>query len=144
MIQRQKILKSLGWTLSRSTRRYDAVDIMKLWTLGSANGWNEFLTKSYETNNINALAKMRYSLQAGMDDLVKLKMNDEKMSVFYMRLLKSVEITAKKIIKKINPSIFDAPTLHGIKVKKEMPLSALEAKRKRDKDLELFFTNSSY
>ena len=117
---------------------------MKLWTLGSANGWNEFLTKSLESNNINSLARMRYSLQAGMDDLVKLKMNDEKMSVFYMRLLKSVEITAKKIIKKINPSIFDAPTLHGIKTKKQKPLSALEAKRKRDKDLELFLTNSSF
>lgn len=130
--------------MSRATRKYEEIDLMKLYASGSHVGWNQYLSECYDNNNINSLARMRYALQSGMDKLAKLKLNDEKMSVFYIRLLKSVEITAKKIIKKINPSIFDAPTLHGIKTKKQKPLSALDAKRKRDKDLELFLTNSSF
>lgn len=129
--------------MSRTTRKYDSIDIMKLWAQGSANGWNEFLSDCSNGNDINKLARMRYSLQAGMDDLTKIKMNDEKMSVFYMRLLKSVENTAKQIIRKLYPMPHDAPTIHGIKSKKK-PLSALEAKRRRDKELELFLIKSSF
>lgn len=128
--------------MSRVTRKYPSIDIMKLWTLGSANGWNEFLTASEHSSNINALARARYSLQAGMDDLVKIKMNDEKMNVFYIRLMKSVENTAKQIIRKLHPLPHDIPTVHGIKSKK--PDSALIAKRKRDREMELFFNKSSF
>ncbi len=136
------ILNLWGLRLSRATRKYDELDLMKLYVSGSHVGWNKYLSECHDSNNINSLARMRYALQSGMDRISKQNLNDEKMSVFYMRLLKSVEITAKKIIKRIYPNPFDAPSLHGIK--KQKPLSALEAKRKRDKELELFLTSSSF
>jgi hypothetical protein len=117
---------------------------MKLYSQGSANGWNEYLTAMNNAGDINALARMRYALQAGMDDLVKIKMNNEKMSLFYVRLLKSVEDTAKKIIRRKHPMPHDLPTIHGIKSKHGNQTTALEAKRKRDRELELFFNNSSF
>ena len=130
--------------MSRTTRKYDSVDLMKLYAQGSANGWNEYLTAMLNAGDINALARMRYALQAGMDDLTKIKMNDEKMSLFYVRLLKSVEETAKKIIRRKHPMPHDLPTIHGIKTKHDNPTTALEAKRKRDRELELFFNKSSF
>jgi hypothetical protein len=125
---------------------------MKLYAQGSANGWNEYLTAMTNAKNINALARMRYALQAGMDDLTKLKMNDEKMSVFYIRLLKSVENTAKIIIRELHPMPNDVPAMYlnkkiptfGIGQKPAWVEKALNAKRKRDRELELFFTNSSF
>ena len=129
--------------MSRVTRKYDSVDLMKLYSQGNASGWNNYLTTMRKSCNINDLARMRYSLQAGMDDLAKMNLNNEKMSVFYIRLLKSVENTAKQIIRKIYPMPHDLPTIHGIKIKHQ-PLSALEAKRKRDLEMELFFNNSSF
>lgn len=131
--------------MSRATRKYESVDIMKMYAQGSANGWNEYLTAMLNAGDINALARMRYALQAGMDDLVKIKMNNEKMSLFYVRLLKSVEDTAKKIIRRKHPMPHDLPTIHGIKSKKmENQTTALEAKRNRDRALELFFNKSSF
>jgi hypothetical protein len=115
---------------------------MKLWTLGSANGWNEQLDKCVHNQSINELARIRYGLQAGMTDLANQKLNDEKMNVFYARLMKSLENTARLIVRKIHPLPHDAPTIHGIKSKH--PVSALVAKRNRDREMELFFNKSSF
>ena len=130
--------------MSRATRKYDSVDIMKLYTLGSTNGWNKYLDETFKSENINSLARMRYALQAGMDDLAKAKLNTPEMIKFYLRLMRSTEQTAKQIIRKIYPMPHDLPTIHGIQTKKERPLSALEAKRKRDLALEKFFMDSSF
>ena len=110
-------------------RKYEAIDILKLYSgtlkgfeddfkipiddpkicvfdvsglrrlLNSHEKWNLWLARCYETCNINELAKVRYSLQAGMDDLVKKKMVTDKIAIFFARTLRSIEKTAERIIK---------------------------------------------
>lgn len=128
--------------LSRATRKYPSIDIMKLWTLGSANGWNKELNRLSLSQSINECARIRYQLQAGMDDLVKAKLNTEEMNIFYLRLMKSLENTARGIVRAVHPLPHDTPDLHGTESKK--PLSALEVKRKRDSEMESFFNKSSF
>lgn len=119
-------------------RKQEAVDLLKLYSMGSHKGWNEFLTACVRDQNINSLARMRYSLQAGMDDVAKKKLNDEKIIVFYLRLMRSIEQSAKQIIRIRHPMPGDDPRLA------KLHLDKLEQKRKRDNELRQFFLKSSY
>lgn len=125
-------------------RKYEPIDLLKLYTKGSNNGWNEFLSDCYDRQDINKLAKVRYQICAGMDDLAKLKLNDDKMNVWFVRLMKSLEITAKKILRTKYPmpgdSLIAANDFSDSVTKAKM----LAAKRKRDQELKLFFEKSAY
>lgn len=120
-------------------RKYEAINLMKLYSLGSANGWNEILTDCYRKQDINRLAKIRYQIAAGMDDLVKQKLNTEEMILWFIRLNRSLEITAKKIVRQKYPLPNDNPLATA-----DFSSASLEAKRKRDHELAVFFKNSSY
>jgi len=121
------------------SRKFEAIDLTKLYSLGSANGWNEILTDCYNRRDIGKLAKIRYQIQAGMDDLVKLKLNTDEMCVFFVRLNRSIENTAKKIIKIRHPLPEDNPLGHD-----NFSIASITAKRKRDDDLALFLKQSAY
>lgn len=124
-------------------RKYDAIDLIQLYSISKDDSfpfsWNAFLTRCLETNAMNQLIKVRYGVQAGMDDAVKNGFkNNEKLAVFYCRLLKSLEDTAKKIIRKTNPMPNDNH------LRKGLTAESLEAKRKRDQALEQFLKKSAY
>ena len=119
-------------------RKHDSIDLMKLYSQGDNKSWNRMLTRCYESKDINALGMMRYQLQAGMDDLAKKKLNDDKMNLWYIRLLRSIEQTAKKIIRIKHPLPGDNPLI----AKKHFDY--LEQKRKRDAELKAFMEKSSY
>lgn len=121
-------------------RKYEAIDLMKLKSLGSHVGWNQMLTDCFDKRDINRLAKIRYQIQAGMDDLVKSKLNTSEMNVWYCRLMKSLEITAKRIIKAKHPLPQDNPLI----AKKTEYLKFGEAKKRRDLELKSFLQKSSY
>lgn len=124
-------------------RKYEAIDLMKLYSLGSNNGWNSFLTDCFDKMDINKLAKVRYQICAGMDDLAKQNKNTEKINIFFIRLNRSIELTAKKIIRKK----FPLPHDNTVSLKKDLLINktdALEAKRKRDRELQQFFIKSAY
>ena len=121
-------------------RKVDAIDLMKLYSKGSHNGWNEFLNKCYLESNINALARMRYSVQAGMADLAKKKLNTDEINVWFCRITKSLEKTAKQIIKKKHPLPGDNPLL-GVKAEYK---DLHSVKKLRDKELADFIRKSSY
>jgi|KBSSwiStaDraftv2_1062776.scaffolds.fasta_scaffold156523_2 hypothetical protein len=122
------------------SRKYEAIDLMKLHTHGSHRGWNDFLKKCLKSQNINELARVRYSIQAGMDDLVKQNLNTEEMILWYIRLNRSLETTAKQIIKLKHPMPGDTPTKN-----KEFQIGEYAlAKRKRDQELQKFMKESSY
>lgn len=136
------------------SRKYEAIDLMKLYTLGSANGWNQELTKLYEKHDINGLAKLLYRIQAGMTDLAKKKLNTEEIDVWFARLTRSIEKTAKQIIKDQNPMPGDAKAIDlsmGKALHQEMRhdrvryhKDPLEAKRARDQALADFLRRSSF
>lgn len=121
-------------------RKHNAIDLMKLKAHGSHVGWNEALQKFYDNQDINGLAKLRYGIQAGMDDLVKAKLNTEEMCNWFLRLSRSIEITAKRIIKIRHPYPQDNPL-----IAKDLEfVSVATQKTKRDNDLIAFLTKSSY
>lgn len=120
-------------------RKFPAIDLMKLKASGSFVGWNQMLETALAKQNINKLVQVRYGIQAGMDDLAKKKLNSEDIINWWLRLNKSIEDTAKKIIRIKNPSPND-DAITALTA----PLGALEAKRKRDKELAEFLRRSSY
>jgi len=119
-------------------KKFEGIDLLKLYTSGSYKGWNEYLDNCVRTRNINSLAKLRYQLQVGMSDLAKNKLNDEKIDIWFVRLIKSIEKTAKHILRIKHPMPGDNSA-----TAKAHP-GWLEIKRKRDLELAIFFKNSSY
>jgi hypothetical protein len=123
-------------------RKHNAINIIELYFKGSANGWNDVMHECYINHDMSRLAKLMYALQAGMDDAAKAKLNNEKITVFYIRLLKSIEKTARAIIRDRHPNPRDNPLF--AKNPELCEKKYLEMKRKRDHELELFMRKSSY
>ncbi len=121
------------------SRKYEAIDLVKLYSKGSNNGWNKVLDECFLRSDINRLAKLRYGIQAGMDDLAKQGLNKEAIVIFFIRLNRSIENTAKQIIRKRHPLPQDNPLIAD----KHDP-KYLDAKRKRDRELAVFFKTSAY
>lgn len=121
-------------------RKVEAIDLMKLYSKGSTNGWNEFLNRCYLNQDINALGRMRYSVQAGMSDLAKKKLNTDDINNWFCRLIKSIEITAKRIIKAKHPLPGDNPLI----AKNSEYIDQRKIKQKRDQELAKFMHESSY
>jgi hypothetical protein len=118
--------------------KHEAINLLTLYSLCDTNQWNEFLTQCFRSQDISTLIKTRYGLQVGMNDLVKQKLNSEKMIQFFLRLERSIEKTITKIVREKTPNPCDNPLLasHSIEFKDE--------KNKRDNELELFLRKSGY
>lgn len=121
-------------------RVHQSIDLMKLYSKGSSNGWNEFLTNCFNTSNINQLASTRRAIQVGMSELVKKKLATEEINVWFCRLTKSIEITAKRIIKKQHPLPGDNPLIANHKDYVDQKI----IKNRRDQELARFLAMSSY
>lgn len=140
-------------------RKYPAIDILKMYfarqdaiirgetpvdkpEFSNPLEWNAWLTKCYRERDINALAVMRYRVQAGMDDITKKHKElaeREEIVVFYLRLISSIEKTARKILKVKYPNPHDNST-----DKSKHSQAAYNAKKKRDNELIHFMHMSSY
>ena len=118
--------------------KLDYIDLMKLFTLGSANGWNEFLADCERGCLINKLADVQVRIQRGMAKLAKDGLNTEEMITFYCRLSKSLDDTAKKIDKKLNPVLNDNPLLA------QKDEKSVKAKKQRDANREAWRKKVSY
>ncbi|MBK8260157.1 MAG: hypothetical protein IPK80_02330 [Nannocystis sp.] len=120
-------------------RKFEAIDLAKLYALGSANGWNEVLNERYAKRDIDGLAKLRYQIAAGMDDLAKKKLNTEEMNIWFIRLNRSIENTAKKILREKYPLPEDNP----LDFENRTAVTG-DMKKKRDDELAKFFKRSAY
>lgn len=119
-------------------RKFEAINLMKLYAMGSTNGWNQQLTDCLNKHDINRLVRIKYGIQAGMDDLVKQKLNTDEINIWFCRLVKSIEITAKRIIKLRHPLPIDNPLI----AKDFSNVSVI--KKQRDKELYDFLRRSAY
>lgn len=127
------------------SRKQEGIDIMKLMTFGSHKGWNEFLAKCYKNNNINELARVKYQISVGMTDLAKTNLNTEEINVQFTRWIRSLEITAKKIIKKMYPMPTDAISKIELDLISNSDQTKIQkAKRARDAALAEFLRKSSF
>lgn len=119
-------------------RKWPAIDLIKLYTTTDTQTWNVFLTQCLKHHDIDRLCVTYYGLQAGMADLAKAKLNDEKMIQFFIRLQRSIEITVKRIFRIKYPNPHDDPLY------KSHDNRWLEVKRKRDYEFSLFMQRARY
>jgi len=119
-------------------RKWPTVDLLKLYSSVTAHEWNKILTKALIHSDVEQLKKLRYGLQAGMDDLAKKKLNSNKIVNWYLRLIRSVENTMKSILRKKYPSPLDNP----LQIKRN--LEYIGNKRKRDNDFERFLKDTAF
>lgn len=117
-------------------RKYDSIDLLKLYTTCSTEQWNTWLSACLREDNIEALKQVYYGTQVGMDNLAKQKLNTEKINNWFIRLQRSIEKTLKGILRKKYPNPNDNPLA--------TTAEALEAKRKRDHDFELFLKGARF
>ncbi len=122
------------------SRQVEAIDLYKLYAKGSNNGWNEFLTECHLKHDVHRMARMRYALQAGMDDLVKKKLNSDEIDKWFFRLQKSLENTMKRILKEKYPTPLD--NVHN--VKEYGAKKWKDVKKLRDEEFEAFLRKTGY
>ena len=115
------------------------IDLMKLYTESNSVKWNDFLTECFRNHDINRLMATRIGLQAGMKVLADGKLNSDKINSWYIRLNRSIEETAKKIIRVRHPMPTDNPNNKEFKTEKW-----IQAKKNRDNEFEEFLLRSSY
>jgi len=121
-----------------SGRKWHRIDIMALYTKCRQQEWNNFLTACVAREDILILEKTYYGIQAGMDQLVKERLNSEKIINWYLRLGKSIEITVKRIYRSKYPSVLDDPiAAQGLKtLGSNEYFKQLKIKRDRDQAYE--------
>lgn len=120
------------------SRKPDALDLMKLYTQGSAVEWNNFLTNCFKKRDLEKLATTRRQLQAGMAKIAKQKLNTEKIELFFIRLQNSLENTMKKIVRAKMPNPCDNP------LKAKDWLHKKGDKKLRDENLERYLKKTGY
>jgi len=119
-------------------RKYPAIDILELYSNADSKRWNRWLTRRYQEKDLDGLFAMLYGVQAGMDDLVKKKMNTEKLQLFFIRLQRSVENTIRRVLKEKDPNPCDDPT------KARDHLDQRDNKRRRDEMINRILRDKSY
>jgi hypothetical protein len=124
--------------VNQAKRKYPAIDIVELYSKGHYHHWNSFLTSCYRNHDVERLKAALYGIQAGMTDAVDKKVSSAELGVFFIRLQRSLEQTAKKIFREKYPHPADDPLTAQFYTKH------LEAKRKRDRAFEDFIRESSF
>lgn len=119
-------------------RKWPAIDILRLQARAGSAGWNALLTKCQDSHDVETLKKTLYGIQAGMVDLEKTGMVTEPTRLLFLRLQRSLELTAKRVFREKYPSPLDNPLIAG------EHLDLLDAKRKRDQAFEAFLREASF
>lgn len=122
-------------------RKYPTLDIVNLIALWNAGKWNQFLNKCLLDLDLQKLTATLYGIQAGMDHAVTSKISSDKIVETFLRLQRSIEITAKKILRAKYPSPLDT----GMSAKDvEEFTKHITAKRKRDLEFQKFLRDGSF
>jgi hypothetical protein len=123
-----------------SRRKWPAIDVLALYNKGDADGWNRLLTSAYEREDVQWLKRTMYGLQAGMADIAETGFNSGKVTLWFLRIQRSLEDTAKKVFRKKYPHPLDNPMNASNKTYRD----SIEVKRKRDQELQRFLNDARF
>lgn len=87
--------------------KHPAIDLIKLRQSWTENDWRNFLKRCEKAQDLNKLKATMYGICRGMDILSKSALNDDLACLWFADLVRSIEVTAKRIYRKRHPSIFD-------------------------------------
>jgi hypothetical protein len=123
-------------------KRPDPVDLLMLYSKGSANGWNEFLNDCFKKQDVGRLTRMRQALQSGMDNLVKQKLDTEDLAYFFIRLQRSCDQTMKAILRSKYPNPLD----NSLKTNTDLLANSKwkQVKTQRDQEFEQYLRKASW
>lgn len=121
--------------------KYPAIDILKIMAKSEREEWNAWLRKRYELKDLEGLIAWRYGMNLGMAvcrkrGVVTDNPGDawsQEIVNLWIRMTRSIEITAKRVIKERFP-------MPGAK---ENPDRFREVKKKRDLEIHRFMRESS-
>lgn len=123
------------------SRKFESLDPMKLYSTLKIKSWKTLLNAAMDRQDSNTLMKWRYGLQAGLADAnAHGKITTEKIDCWVIARIKDVENAMKYIVKERNPNPMDDIANAKIDTKK----LATAAKRKRDREFQLFLMQSNF
>lgn len=121
-------------------RRHQTLDVVAMYSTLTMEHWKSCLIGAMEKGSMAKLMEWRYGLQAGLADAAKKGMTNEKIDLWVMKRCKDLEKAARWILKKKH----HIQTAGTYKDKTQAAVSALEAKRKRDREFEQFLARSNF
>jgi hypothetical protein len=121
-------------------RKWPAIDIMRLYERGSTDAWNKFLQIIQDRQDVEGLKKTLYGIQAGMADAVKAGLVTDEINLWFVRMQRSLEMTAKRIFRKKYPHPLDNPLNAG----DADALAIKSVKQARDQEFERFLREASF
>ncbi len=114
---------------------------MKMYSTLKRGYWKDLLEGAMEKHDSNTLLKWRYGLQAGLADANSNgKITTEKIDVWVISRIKDIENAMKYIVKERNPNPMD----NSLNAKIDVQRRATAAKRKRDREFQLFLMQSNF
>jgi hypothetical protein len=121
-------------------RKWPTIDVLKLYDKGDTKAWNAFLQLLQDRKDVEGLKKTLYGVQAGMADAVKAKLTNDEIDLWFIRLQRSLEMTAKRVFRALYPNPLDNP----LNAKDPFSLSFKMVKHKRDQEFERFLHDSRF
>lgn len=121
-------------------RKWPEIDVVKLYVNVDHQTWNRYLSHLLKTENIEEIKKTLYGIQSGMAKASSKKMTDKKMTLWFVRVQKSLHDTAKMIFRKKYPHPLDNPE----NAKNSEHLGFIDIKRKRDGEFQKFLKDVSF
>jgi len=128
--------------MNHGNRKFDALDVVNMFATMSKKHWEVCLHRCYSTGNIDKLMGYRYGLQAGLTDAISKGVRDKNLDLWVIKRCRDCEKIAKLIFRKKYPNPLDDTEVK--KDRLEYIHQAKMAKRKRDKELEMFFMRSNF
>ncbi len=125
--------------------KYPMIDLGRLLVQWTEKEWGAMLAKCEREADVEKLKSTLYGICRGMDELAKVKLNDERTVLAFLNLQRSIEVTMKRILRRKYPSRLDNPLLHNLNdVEPEKLRKELDNKRKRDVEFKNFLRDSRF
>lgn len=129
------------------SRKWPTIDIVKLFYLGDQVNWQATIQKYIKNNDLEAIKKTRYGIQAGMEDARKQKLNTPVLINWFAQIQRDLDVATKLILKKLYPSPLDEP-LKAVEFRKNNPKDLVDKVRKekqeRDDKIERYIRENSF
>lgn len=130
--------------MSHGKRKYEALDVVSMFAKLTLEDWKFFLLRATKSGNINKLIAYRYGMQAGLADAASKGLGNDRLNIWVIKRMRDIEKCAKFIIRKRESNPLDVVSKTHKGKRLDYAMSAIEAKRRRDRAFEDFLMRSNF